>query len=142
MGIGKNSHSKLVTHSFYSIIKQAIFQPFFVTLPYLYKMQPFSLYFLNLCKIHNKNVVTSLIFNILFHLSQFFCIKTQITLHCMTSEYSISPTKKRLPTRQSSKNIQLHFAYINRRISSVNSSPEVAYSKVFRGYWFTQSSIH
>ncbi len=107
-----------------------------------YKMQPFSLYFLNLCKIHNKNVVTSLIFNILFHLSQFFCIKTQITLHCMTSEYSISPTKKRLPTRQSSKNIQLHFAYINRRISSVNSSPEVAYSKVFRGYWFTQSSIH
>ena len=34
-GIGKNSHSKLVTHSFYSIIKQAIFQPFFVTLPYL-----------------------------------------------------------------------------------------------------------
>lgn len=105
-------------------------------------MQPFSLYFLNLCKIHNKNVVTSLIFNILFHLSQFFCIKTQITLHCMTSEYSISPTKKRLPTRQSSKNIQLHFAYINRRISSVNSSPEVAYSKVFRGYWFTQSSIH
>lgn len=107
-----------------------------------HKMQPFSLYFLNLCKIHNKNVVTSLIFNILFHLSQFFCIKTQITLHCMTSEYSISPTKKRLPTRQSSKNIQLHFAYINRRISSVNSSPEVAYSKVFRGYWFTQSSIH
>lgn len=107
-----------------------------------YKMQPFSLYFLNLCKTHNKNVVTSLIFNILFHLSQFFCIKTQITLHCMTSEYSISPTKKRLPTRQSSKNIQLHFAYINRRISSVNSSPEVAYSKVFRGYWFTQSSIH
>lgn len=36
-GIGKNSHSKLVTHSFYSIIKQAIFQPFFMTLPYLEK---------------------------------------------------------------------------------------------------------
>ena len=67
------------------------------------EMQPFFLYFLNLCKTHNKNVVTSLIFNILFHLSQFFCIKAQITLHYMTSEYFISPTKKRLPIRQSFK---------------------------------------